>query len=118
MTRFLPVPLLFVLALAAAASDLDEGDPRCNVRVAIATTEGHKPPKDVIKLQRTLRDKGIKSELALLDRAPDLKHRVMTDWFVTVYPEDAARARRCVEDARAKGLGIEPSSADSSGPFR
>jgi hypothetical protein len=58
MRPFLSVVLLFIIAVAGRASDLDEGDARCNVRVAIATNESHRRPKDVLKLQRILRYKG------------------------------------------------------------
>ena len=117
--RALCLFLVALAALAARATDLDEGDPRCNIRVAIATTlDSHKPPKDMLKLQKRLRDHSIKTQLALLDRAPDLKHHTFTDWFLTAYPEDVAGARRLVEEARARGLRVEHPSAESDVPFR
>ena len=81
-------------------------------------SQSHKPPKDVMKLHTLLRDKGIKSVLSLLDRGPDLKGRTVTNWFVTVYPEDAERARRFVGEAQARGLRVEPSLSDSDGVSR
>jgi hypothetical protein len=107
------------LPVTLSTKDPEESDMRCNVRVATATvSQNHKPPKDVLKLQTLLRDKGIKSVLSLLDRGPDLKGRTVTNWFVTVYPEDAERARRFVGEAQARGLRVEPSLSDSDGVSR
>jgi hypothetical protein len=91
------VTVAFLLPRGSQGSDRDEGDPRCNVRVATATTSGsHKPPRDILTLQKQLRGTGIKSELALLDRPPDLNRRVVTDWFLTVDPTEATRAHHIV----------------------
>jgi hypothetical protein len=109
----LGITAALLLSPVAKSKDLDEGDPFCNVRIATATSyQSHKTPKDILKLKTQLASNGIKSELALLDRAPDRNRRAVTDWFLTVYPADASKARRLVDAARRRGLQVEPALAD------
>ena len=99
-----------ILTSVARASDGDIPDPFCNARVATATSDrGYKhPPRDIRRVQARLTKQGIKSVLSLLDRPPDLKHHTITDWFLDVYPPDAAKARHLVEEAKQQGLHVEP----------
>ncbi len=93
---------------------MDEGDPFCSVRVAIASNQSWKhAPLDIKKLQKQFTQAGVKCELVLSSRPPDAKHRTITDWFLLVYSVDVPRARHLVNDAITKGLHV---SADYTSP--
>ena len=101
---------LAVFVSAARGLDGDTPDPFCNVQVATTSSEqSYKhAPRDIKRVQARFTKLGIKSQLALSTRAPNAKHRTITDWFLFVYPPDATKARHLVEGAKQQGLHVEP----------
>ena len=104
------IACLAILVSVSRASDGDVPDPFCNVRVAtISSEQSYKhAPRDIKRVQAQFTKFGIKSQLALSTRAFDAKHRTITDWFLYVYPPDAAKARHLVEWAKQHGLHVGP----------
>ncbi len=110
-----PTILLFLCLLLAAAPrtealDGNMPDPFCNVQVARVRRQGTSRhfPRVLLKMEARLTRNGIRNVGSMSGYGPDTHGVAYGDYWVCVYPPDAARARQLVEAARREGWRIEP----------
>ena len=104
LTALVCACLLIAFVSPAKSNDGNVPDPFCNVRVAHIRRYGTstRTPKDIRRMMTRLTKNGIRNEGALLSAGAGPYGPGLVDWWITVYPPDAAKARHLVESANGQ----------------